>query len=91
MLTNLRNTPDLSTLAMVSIPLSVMDGWLLSHVQPPGHLVMVVRIHEGKSCRKVFTSSPIVRVRNGYVLTQDTLYQLLRVPPPEGETFAQFA
>lgn len=91
MLTNLRNTPDLYTLAVVSIPIWVAEGWLLVHVQPPEPIRLVARIREGKSCRGIFTSAPTVRVRNGYVLTQDTLYQVLRVPPSHKETFAPYA
>ena len=91
MLTNLRNTPDLYTLAVVSIPIWVAEGWLLVHVQPPGPIRMFARIREGTSCRGIFISAPILRVRNGYVLTQDTLYQVLRVPPSHKETFAPYA
>jgi hypothetical protein len=36
MLTSIRNTPDLYTLALMSIPIWVAEGWLLVHVQPPG-------------------------------------------------------
>jgi hypothetical protein len=87
-----RQAPDLSDLASTGIPLWVVDGWLLHHLEIGKRMRMIVIIHEGKSCRKRLSSTRIFRVQqNGYVLTKATLYQFVRVPPPEGETFAEFA
>ena len=90
-LPDLHKAPDLSTLALMGVPLFVVDGWLLYHVRAGKRMRMIVLIYEGRTCRKRFTSSRILRVKNGYILTKETLYQLMRVPPPEGETFAEFA
>jgi hypothetical protein len=86
-----RQAPDLSNLASTGIPLWVVDGWLLHHLEIGRRMRMIVIIHEGRSCRKRFTSSRCFRVQDGYVLTKATLYQLMRVPPPAGATFAEFA
>jgi len=81
------STPDLSTLTMFCILSGVLDGWLLYDVKTGDRLCVAVRLWRRQPCRGRLKSTPIILIRHQYVLTDKRLYQVLRVPPPVGETY----
>ncbi len=82
---------ELRTMARDLIVLSVMEGWLSSHVTIGDRIRMVVRIKGGELCLGEFKSGFIRRIEGPYVLSRQQLYQVLKVPPSRKETFSEFA
>jgi hypothetical protein len=81
------STPDLSTLTMFCITARVLEGWLCDDVEVGGRLCVAVRHWRRQPCRGRLESTEIIKISHQYVLSSIRLYQVLRVPPPVGETF----
>jgi hypothetical protein len=84
-------TPDLSTLAMLSQPCGIWEGWLTAHVVAGAHIDLTARYRHGEVCLGRFRSARIIRISGQYVLTKHFLYALFRVPPSRKESFGKFA
>jgi hypothetical protein len=81
------STPDLSTLTDFCVTSRILEGWLLHDVAVGGRLCVAVRLWRRQPCRGRLKSRLILQISHQYVLTDKRLYQVLRVPPPAGETF----
>lgn len=77
--------PDLSTLALVSYACDVVDGFLQRQRHLSGEFEFTGTCLEGNR-DLIFASGPIVCIQAPYILTHDTLYQLLRVPRTANRT-----
>ena len=81
------STPDLSTLTMFCSTSRILEGWLLHDVKTRGRLCVAVRYWRRMPCRGRLKSSPVIKISHQYVLSSIRLYQVLRVPPPVGESY----
>jgi hypothetical protein len=81
------STPDLYSLSLLSNLSGIVEGWLCEDVLVEGRLCVAVRHWRGQTCRGRLKSTPITMINHQYVLTEKRLYQVLRIPPPDRETF----
>ena len=82
------STPDLSTLTLFCITSRFLEGWLLQDVEVGGRLCVAVRYWRRQPCKGRLKSTEVIKISHQYVLSSVRLYQVLRVPPPCGETFS---
>ena len=84
------STTDLETVALLSSTLWLMEGWLRNNLLIGSQIYLSARMREGRPCAGEFQSENIERIEGQYALSRVELYQFVRVPPFQKETFADF-
>jgi hypothetical protein len=72
---------QLRLLALVSKPVHIFEGVLISDVRVQKAIQLQTVFYDGVAKRQRLGSSRVVRIESGYALTQRSLFQFLRVPP----------
>jgi len=86
------HAPNASVLVLISEKVSIMEGWLIGHIQAGGQIRLEARVKDQKLVSGRYTSSPINSVSNQYVQTDRLVYEVSKIPPSRsGETFTDFA
>jgi len=76
-------TADLSTLALMSDALTVLEGSLRTRPRVEGRIDLRGIYREGQATGQIHVSTRILRAESNYFLTERILYQVLRVPHPK--------
>jgi hypothetical protein len=71
----------LHLLAMVSEPIHIFEGTLIEDIRVEHDLRLQTAFFDGVAKRERLRSTPILRIESGYILSERSLYQILRVPP----------
>lgn len=61
----------------------MLQGILLNDVRINKGIQLRAHYRNGGASAEKITSSPVIRIEPGYILTADTVYQVLRIPPPK--------
>jgi hypothetical protein len=72
---------QLRLLALVSKPVHIFEGMLISDVRVREAIRLQTIFYDGVAKRQRLGSSRVLRIEGGYALTKRSLFQFLRVPP----------
>jgi hypothetical protein len=76
------NVARLKLLAPVSKPLAVYEGRLLADISVRAPISIQGSYRDGHPFTEKCTTGPVTRMEAGFVLTADSMYQILRIPGP---------
>ena len=82
-LPKIKGTPDLHTLALMSNAITVLEGVLRTKPRVVGRIDLRGFYREGQATELIHVSTRILRAESNYFLTDQILYQVLRVPHPK--------
>jgi hypothetical protein len=72
---------SLRLLALVCRPMLIVEGYLLADIRVDAPIHFRAFFHCGRPILRDYASSDVVKVQGLYVMTDHSLYQVLRVPP----------
>jgi hypothetical protein len=76
------NAAHLHLLARVAEPKSIHEGHLMEDISIRTPIRLSGRFRDGHEVTEDFTSAPVTRIEDGWALTDDCIYQFVRVPGP---------